>query len=174
MDLNTILDSVQGLSIGTVISGGCILSAIAGGISTATIKLYKIFSKYRELQEENETLHNHVDQHGESLIHLSQKIDNLCDSINARFDDMDASIDLRFANLDKKFAEQQEVNLHQTRGAIIDICETAINNKQITANKNRLLGELMCDYDDIFHADGYIHDLFKRVKGVPIIGTTME
>lgn len=153
MDTQSIWDLLSGISIGQAVA---VVSAIAAAITalcTGTIKLYKVFTRYKEAKDRDETQKALIEGHDQTL----QEIQSALEVIKQSLD------------------EQKEVNLKQIRHTIVHTCEDAIEKGEISINKLRSLEEMYEEYVDIFHGNGYVKTLVTRVrKEVNIVGKADE
>lgn len=130
-----------------------VLATIITFLCTGTIKLYKIFTKYKETKDRDETQQALIEGHDETLREIQSALENI----------------------QKSLEEQKEVNLKQVRYTIVHTCEEALDRGEISINKLRSLEEMYEEYIDIFHGNGYVKTLMTRVrKGVNIIGKVDE
>lgn len=148
MDTKPVWELLSSIPIGTLIAWIVVIVAIITALCTGTIKLYKAFTKYKEIkdkeQKQEETIANH-----ESTL---KEIDDVLKDIKKSLD------------------EQKEVNLKQVRHTIVHTCEDALDKGEISINKLRSLEEMYDEYVDIFHANGYVKTLVMRVRKLRIVG----
>ncbi len=152
MNTNSVWDLLSSVSIGTVIAWATTIFAILSIICTGTIKLYKLFTKYKEMKDENE------DQKK-----LLKKHDDVLTEVNSSLKQITASLE-----------EQKGVNLKQIRYTIVHICEEAIVAKCISVAKLRSLEEMFEEYTDVFHGNGYVKTLVTIVRTLPVVGNIEE
>lgn len=136
------------IPIGTVVGWVIVIGAIIAGICTGTIKLYSIFTKYRALKDKASEKDQLLKEHEEELKQINSKLDNIAASL----------------------AQQQEVNLKQIRHTIVSICNNALDKKEITASMLKVLEEMFEEYQDVFHANGYVKTLVMKVRKLPVHG----
>lgn len=153
MDTQSIWELLSGISVGQIVAWIIVLATIIAFLCTGTIKLYKIFTKYKETKDRDETQRALIEGHDETL----REIQNALESIK------------------KSLEEQKEVNLKQVRYTIVHTCEEALERGEISINKLRSLEEMYEEYIDIFHGNGYVKTLITRVrKEVKIVGKIDE
>lgn len=152
MDTKSIWDMLAGISMGTVVAWIIVLSTILTIVSSVAIRLYRLFSKYKNLKDENEEQKKLLQEHEQVL----SKIDKTLESIKLSLD------------------EQRDVNLKQIRHVIVDICSDAIKDEYIGVNKLRILEEMYSEYVDVFHGNGYVKTLVSKVRKLPVKGEIIE
>ena len=148
MDSNSIWQWLSSISVGTIIAWVSVILAIIGAVSAGTIRLYKVFQKYTELRNENDEQKQLIRKH-------EQLLNDVVDSLNRITESLD---------------EQKEVNLKQIRCSIVHICDEALDYGSISAGKLRSVEELYDEYVKVFHGNGYITTMVKKVELLPVIG----
>lgn len=153
MDTQSVWKLLSGISVGQIVAWIAVLATIITFLCTGTIKLYKIFTKYKETKDRDETQQALIEGHDETLREIQSALESIQESLE----------------------EQKEVNLKQVRYTIVRTCEEALDRGEISINKLRSLEEMYEEYIDIFHGNGYVKTLMTRVrKGVNIIGKIDE
>lgn len=140
------------LPVGTIVAWASVVIGILTGTITATIKLYKTFLKLKSAQDENEHQKEKLIEHDKTL----KEINNSLKAIN------------------NSLAEQKEVNLKQVRYQIVHTCDEAISAGNISAGKLKSLEELFEEYVEIFHGNGYVKTIMKKVRQLPVYGNLDE
>ena len=148
MDTKSVWDLLSSIPIGTIVAWIVVICAIITALCTGTIKLYKIFTKYKEMKDKDKKQTEVIENH--------EKI--LCE------------IDKSLKTMNKSLDEQKEVNLKQIRHTIVHTCEDALEKGEISINKLRSLEEMYDEYVDIFHGNGYVKTLIIRVRKLKIVG----
>lgn len=148
MDTKSVWDLLSSIPIGTIVAWIIVICAIIAALCTGTIKLYKIFTKYKEMKDKDKKQTEVIENH--------EKI--LCE------------IDKSLKTMNKSLDEQKEVNLKQIRHTIVHTCEDALEKGEISINKLRSLEEMYDEYVDIFHGNGYVKTLVMRVRKLKIVG----
>lgn len=148
MNEQAVWNSISNISIGTIIAWVAVIIAIASALCTVTIKLYKVFTKYKEIKDNNQKQEEIIDLHEKTL----QEIDKSLQTIKKSLD------------------EQKEVNLKQIRHTIVQTCEDALERNEISINKLRSLEEMYGEYVEIFHGNGYVKTLVERARTLKIVG----
>lgn len=149
MDSNTI-ELLSGISVGQAIIFFSSLIAIIAAFCTATLKIYKLFDKYRNAKEENERIKKASEEHEAKFEEFGKKLDTLVDEIE----------------------KQRKINYKQVRYEIVLTCEDAISCGRISANKLRSLMEMYDEYTRVFadlHPNGYVHTLMTRVQDPTVV-----
>lgn len=148
MDTKSVWDLLSSIPIGTIVAWISVICAIIVALCTGTIKLYKVFTKYKEMKDKDKKQTEVIENH--------EKI--LCE------------IDKSLKTMNKSLDEQKEVNLKQIRHTIVHTCEDAFEKGEISINKLRSLEEMYDEYVDIFHGNGYVKTLVMRVRKLKIVG----
>lgn len=148
MDTQSIWDLLSSIPIGTIVAWIVVICAIITVLCTGAIKLYKVFTKYKEMKDKDLKQTEVIINHDNTL----REIEKSLQSIN------------------KSLEEQKEVNLKQIRHTIVHTCEEAIEKGEISINKLRSLEEMYEEYVEIFHGNGYVKTLMERVRKLPIVG----
>lgn len=148
MDNQSAIDTLSSISVGQIIAWFSVISAIITAICTGTIKLYKVFAKYREAKDKNEKQEKVIESHETTL----------------------KEIDKTLQEIKKSLEEQKDVNLKQVRHTIVHTCEDALDRGEISINKLRSLEEMYEEYIDIFHGNGYVKTLVEKVRQLKVVG----
>ena len=148
MDTQSIWDLLSSIPIGTIVAWIVVICAIITVLCTGAIKLYKVFTKYKEMKDKDLKQTEVIINHDNTL----REIEKSLQSIN------------------KSLEEQKEVNLKQIRHTIVHTCEEALEKGEISINKFRSLEEMYEEYVEIFHGNGYVKTLMERVRKLPIVG----
>lgn len=148
MDTKSVWDLLSGISIGTVMAWIIVIFAIIATLCTVTIKLYKVFTKYKEMKDNDERQKEIIENHDNTLKDIENTLHEIKDSLD----------------------EQKEVNLKQIRHTIVHTCEEALEKGEISANKFRSLEEMYDEYTRIFHGNGYVTTLVGKVRELNIVG----
>ena len=152
MDTQAVWGLLAQLPVGTLVSWGIVIIAIATAIVAGVTKLYKGFTKYKEYQEKNENLEETLKAHDATLSEINDSLKKITQSLE----------------------EQKEVNFKQIRYSIAHTCDDAIAANCISAGKLRSLEEMYEEYQDVFHGNGYLKTLMIKVRKLPIIGQLDE
>lgn len=154
----SVWDVLSSIPIGTIVAWVIVICAIIGFLCAGVIKLYKAFSKYRELKDENEKYKIASRQHEDKLNEMSEKMDKLLDA----------------------FELQRQINYKQVRLSIVRTCNEALNDGKISATKHKALIEMYDEYCVVFadmKPNGYVHGLIDMVNDgnrVKIVGKVEE
>lgn len=145
METASIWELLFSVPIGTVVAWIVVICTIATALSMAIVKLYKLFAKYKKVKDDTEAQNEWIKEVKESLSYIKDSLE-----------------------------EQKEVNLKQIRYTIIHICDDALAVGEISAGKLRSLEEMFDEYTQIFHANGYVKTLVKKVRLLPVVGKLDE
>lgn len=148
MDTKSVWDLLSGIPVGTIVAWIVVICAIIAALCTGTIKLYKIFTKYKEMKDKDKKQTEIIESHDATL----------------------KAIDSTLQSIQKSLDEQKDVNLKQIRHTIIHTCEDALEKGEISINKLRSLEEMYEEYVDVFHGNGYVKTLVMRVRKLKIVG----
>ena len=135
------------IPIGTLVAWIAVIATIITFICVGVLKLYKIFTKYKEIKDNNERQTQIINTHEKTL----------------------AEIDASLSAIRKSLDEQREVNLKQIRHTIVHTCEEAIDKGEISINKLRSLEEMYDEYVEVFHGNGYVKTLMNKVRKLKVI-----
>lgn len=152
MDSNSVIALLSNISIGTVIAWISVICAIIAAICVGTIRLYKVFEKYKKIKDENESIKTIIQKHDETL----------------------AKINTSLAEIKKSLDDQKTVNKKQTRYNIVRICDEALAVGYITAGKLRSLEEMYEDYIKIYNGNSYASTMVKKTRPLPVVGQLDE
>ena len=148
MDNSSAVEALSSITVGQIIAWFSVITAIITAICTGTIKMYKLFTKYREAKDRNE------------------KQDEIIKSHDATLKGIDATLQV----IRKSLEEQKDVNLKQVRHTIVHTCEDALDRGEISINKLRSLEEMYEEYTDVFHGNGYVKTLVEKVRQLKVVG----
>lgn len=149
MDSNTI-ELLSGISVGQAIIFFSSLIAIIAAFCTATLKIYKLFDKYRTAKEENEKIKKASEDHEAKFEAFGKKLDKVLDEIE----------------------KQRQINYKQVRYEIVQTCDDAISCGKISASKFKSLMEMYDEYVETFKElkpNGYVHALVEKVQDSSIV-----
>lgn len=148
MDTQSAWDSLYNFSVGQVLAWIVVSGTLVSAICAGTIKLYKIFTKYKNIKDKERQQETIIETHDKTLNEIKQSLQDIKDSLN----------------------EQKDVNLKQLRHTIVQTCEDCLEKKEISINRLRSLEEMYSEYVDVFHANGYVKVLVTRARDLPIVG----
>ena len=151
-DTQEIWKFLSGIPIGTIVAWVIVIAAIISALCAGTIKLYKLFTKYKEAKDKDEKQQQIIEDHDNTLKEIEQCLEDIKQSLS----------------------EQKDVNLKQLRHTIVHTCEDALEKGKISINKLRSLEEMYEEYTDVFHANSYVTTLVLRVRELPIVGKLDE
>ena len=134
-------DVLSQVPVGTVIAWGSVFIAIIGVVSTAVVKMYKIFTLHRDRKERDQATQERLERH-------DQQLDNIDASLKAIYVAMKKSI----------------------RHDLVLSCEAAIEAGDIKAGQLRALEELYESYAEI-GGNSYATTLMKKVRQLPVVST---
>ena len=148
MDTQPILDSLSSFSVGRVVAWIVVIGTILSTLCAGTIKLYKVFTKYRDMKDKEQKQETIIETHDKTLYEIKDSLQDIKNSLN----------------------EQKDVNLKQLRHTIVQTCEDCLEKGEISINRLRSLEEMYSEYVDVFHANGYVKILVERVRTLKIVG----
>lgn len=148
MDTKSVWDLLSSITLGTVIAWITVVFAIAAFFCTGAIKVYELFTKYKEAKDKNEKQETVIENHDSTLKEIEKTLLEIKNSLD----------------------EQKEVNLKQVRHTIVHTCEEALEKGEISINKLRSLEEMYEEYVEIFHGNGYVKTLVYKVRKLKVVG----
>lgn len=148
MDTKSVWDLLSSITLGTVIAWITVVFAIAAFFCTGAIKVYELFTKYKEAKDKNEKQETVIENHESTLKEIEKTLLEIKNSLD----------------------EQKEVNLKQVRHTIVHTCEEALEKGEISINKLRSLEEMYEEYVEIFHGNGYVKTLVYKVRKLKVVG----
>lgn len=164
MDTNSIWELLSSISIGTVVAWIMVICVIIGVICTGTIKLYKVFSKYKSVKDENENLKHNVEKHEEQLNRLEEQLESMNQNINEQFSEIKDALN-----------EQRETKIKELRHNITVSGEKALADKEMTVRQWSSLHEMVDEYMNKYKQNSYVASLMLKVdRDVAVIGRLDE
>lgn len=148
MDTKSVWDLLSSITLGTVIAWITVVFAMAAFFCTGAIKVYELFTKYKEAKDKNEKQETVIENHDGTLKEIEKTLLEIKNSLD----------------------EQKEVNLKQVRHTIVHTCEEALEKGEISINKLRSLEEMYEEYVEIFHGNGYVKTLVYKVRKLKVVG----
>ena len=152
MDTAAIWEVILNVPIGKLLAWIIVLASIITTIVTGTIKLYKIFSKVKDLKAADEEKAKMLNEHDKILKDIDDRLGKIQDALDV----------------------QKDVNLKQVRYQIVHTCDEAIANGSISAGKLKSLEELFEEYTKVFHGNGYVKTLVIKTRKLPVTGSLDE
>lgn len=164
MDTNSVWKLLSGLEVGTIVAWCAVIITIIGLISAGTIKLYKIFTKYKDMKDKNIKLESTVDSHEQELKKLSQQLA-----------DMNANINQQFSDIKSELNDQRNTKIKELRHSITVAGENALANGKISIREWTSLHEMCDEYMHKYKQNWYVEPLMKKIdRDVEIIGKIDE
>ena len=93
MDTQSIWDLLSSIAIGELVGWIVVICAIITALCTGTIKLYKVFTKYKEMKDKDQKQTEIIKSHEKTLCEIEKSL----------------------KTINKSLDEQKEVNLKQIR-----------------------------------------------------------
>lgn len=164
MDTSSIWELLSNISIGTLVSWLIVICTIVSAICTGTIKLYKIFTKYKKVKDEEEDLRLDVVNHEKQLSEIKLQLEVLNQNISQQFSDIKETLD-----------EQRGTKIKELRHSITDSGERALSDGKMTVRQWTSLHEMCDDYIHKYKQNSYVLSLMNKVdRDVTIIGKLDE
>ncbi len=164
MDTNSVWEQLSSIQIGTVVAWILVICAIIGFLCTGTIKLYKIFTKYKKVQDDNKDLTDLVKAHEEKLNEVDMMIESMNQNINKQL-----------VVIKELLNEDRETKIKQLRHSIVRAGEEAIANKHITIRAWSSLHEMYDEYTTKYKQNSYVKSLIHKVDdNCEVIGVLNE
>lgn len=158
-----IWEVILNVPVGKLIAWIVVVASILALIVAATIKLYKVFSKLKDLKTADEEKTKMLQDHDDKISQMVQDNENTIHEIYDRICEIQSALEI-----------QKEVNLKQVRYQIVHTCDDAISLGYISAGKLKSLEELYEEYTRIFKGNGYVKTLMKKVRVLPVVGSLDE
>lgn len=148
MDTQPVWESLSSFSVGQMAAWILVICTIISTLCAGTIKLYKIFTNYKDMKDKEQKQETIIEAHDKTLNEIKDSLQEIKDSLN----------------------EQKDVNLKQTRHTIVHTCEDCLEKGEISINKLRSLEEMYSEYVNTFHGNGYVKTLVDRTRSLKIVG----
>lgn len=148
MDTQPVWDSLSSFSVGQMVAWILVICTIISTLCAGTIKLYKVFTKYKDMKDKEQKQETIIETHDKTLNEIKDSLQDIKNSLN----------------------EQKDVNLKQLRHTIVQTCEDCLEKGEISINRLRSLEEMYSEYVEVFHANGYVKILVERVRTLKIVG----
>lgn len=164
MDTNSVWELLSSISMGTVVAWIMVICAIIGVICTGAIKLYKVFTKYENVRDENEAMKHNVEKHEEQLKEFKQQLNAINQNINEQFSEIKNTLN-----------ENRDTKIKELRHNITVSGEKALVDKELTVRQWSSLHEMFEDYTHKYHQNSYVASLMTKVdRDVAVIGRLDE
>lgn len=164
MDTNSVWELLSSISIGTVVAWVTVICAIIGVICTGAIKLYKVFTKYKNVKDENESMKNNVEKHEEQLKEFKEQLENMSQNINEQLSEIKDALN-----------ESRETKIKELRHNITVSGEKALADGEMTVRQWSSLHEMAEEYQDKYKQNSYVASLMEKVdRDVTVIGRLDE
>lgn len=164
MDTNSVWELLSGIPIGTVVAWIMVICAIIGVICTGAIKLYKVFTKYKSVRDENEAMKHNVEKHEEQLNEFQEQLNVINQNINEQFSEIKNAL-----------SEQRDTKIKELRHNITVSGEKALIDKELTIRQWSSLHEMFEDYTNKYKQNTYVASLMEKVdRDVAVIGRLDE
>ena len=149
MDTKPVIDTLFAMPVGTVVTWAVVIIAIISAIFGGVAWLFKQFEKYRGIKEENQKQKELLEEHDKTLCEIDESLKSIKASLE----------------------EQKQVNLKQIRYTIVHTCDDALSAGSISAEKLKSLEEMYEEYQDVFHANGYVKTMMGKVRVLEVTGS---
>lgn len=147
-----IWETIMKLPIGTVVGWGAVIMGIISVTYAGIIKVFKAFKHYDSIKRENKEQKEKILEHERLIGEVNESL----------------------AEIKSVLLSQKEASLHHLRYTIAQACDEAIRQGEISAGKLESLEELYGEYVDVFHGNGYIKTMMKKVRELPVIGSIVD
>lgn len=148
MDGNVVFEYIAQLPVGVFVRWIVGFLAILSLCCTGTLKLYKVFVKYKEAKEKNEKIKDDVRDHERELVKVNKKIETLSS---------------KMSEIQEILNQQNKRELSKLRYEICEAAQTAIEKGVISKQSFQSLEEMYDDYLNFFHQNGYVKELMDTV-----------
>lgn len=147
MDTQSVWSLLSTIPVGSVVAWIVVICAIFAAIGAGAVKLYKLFTKYKDMKDKDEKQTEKIEQIDKSLKTLTDTLTEIRDSLNI----------------------QKDVDLKLIRHFIVEKCISALDNGEITASSLASLEEMFGEYENVFHANGYVKTLMVKVRKLKVV-----
>lgn len=147
MDAKDLADVLSGVPLSTAIIWGSVIIALFGAVIVGIIRLYRVFSHFREIQD------NH-----DKNVELLLKHDEILDEMNELL-----------KRIDEKIDTEADVHMRSLKHTITTKCNRAIKEEEILMSELRSIEEMYEDYTNIYHGNSWAHTLVEKARNLPIV-----
>ena len=152
MNANDVTETLLQIPVGTYIAWICVIFAIISALVGGIVYMYKMFSKYRAVKDEDDSFKELVKKHDRQLEQILAKLDAINETLE----------------------EKKVSDLKKLRHSIVRAGEEAIDNECISIRRLKSLEELFEEYEQKYHANGYVKTLMVKVRALRVIGKLDE
>ena len=164
MNEKEVIEILSEIPIGAVVAWIVAATGILGAVAAFTIRMYKVFDKYKKTRDEDEALRLAVSKNSEEITKTNEKMDAQNDLIIRQLQEIKESLDI-----------QRESKIKELRHTIVTVGEDALAKKQISIRAWQSLLEMYSDYKNIYHQNSFVQSLMERVeKTVEVVGQLDE
>ena len=152
MNANDVTETLLQIPVGTYIAWICVIFAIISALVGGIVYMYKMFSKYRAVKDEDDSFKELVKKHDRQLEQILAKLDVINEILE----------------------EKRKSDLKKLRHSIVRAGEEAVDKGEISIRGLRSLSELFEEYEQKYHANGYVKTLMVKVRALPVMGKLDE
>ena len=147
MDTQSVWNLLAAIPAGKIVAWGIVICAIITAIVTGVVKLYKLFTKYKEMQDKEKKQNEKIEEFDKTLKSVNDSLREINDSLKI----------------------QKDVDLKLIRHFIVEKCISALERGEISASSLASLEEMFEEYERVFHGNGYVKTLMIKVRKLPVI-----
>lgn len=163
-DAQDVWQLLGNIPAGTIVAWVTVICAIICAIAAGTIRLYKLFSKYKEVKDENDDLKNTVKNHDQELISIREEMRTMKEEIVSELKEIRKAQD-----------DSRETKIKELRHAIITSGEKAVADKKMTIREWKSLHDMTYEYTEKYKQNSYAKSLVEKVdRDVEVIGQLDE
>lgn len=164
MDTKSVWELLYGIPLGTIVAWITVICAIISAICIGTIKLYKVFEKYKYTKDKNDEIKSTVKNHEDQLEDLKQQLIEMSLNFNKQFSDIKNTLN-----------DQRETKIKELRHNITVAGEKALADGETTIRQWTSLHEMVDEYVNKYNQNSYVLSLMKKVdRDVNVIGNLDE
>lgn len=164
IDTASVWKALLSLPVGTVVAWIMVVCAIVLAICGVTVKLYKLFVKYKSEKDKNDQLEKNVNEHNKQLKELDERLKTMNEEFIGQFE--------LIKNI---LGEQRETKIKELRHDITVSGENALEKREITVRQWKSLHEMFDEYINKYKQNSYVESLMAKVdRDVAIIGKLDE
>lgn len=164
MSTNDVVSVMSNIPIGTVIAWGTAVIGITGAVSAFTVKMYKIFDKYKSIKDENAALKTAVANNTAEIVKTNNKVDVQTGMIIKQLQE-----------INEKLEAQRESKIKELRHTLVSVGEEALDKKWMSIRAWESLHEMYNDYRYGYNQNTFVQSMMERIeREVKVVGKLDE
>ena len=178
MDTQSVWDTLSAIPIGTVVAWISVIAAIVSTVWFVILKLFKVFTRYRNMKDENDRQTQLLVAHEELLSEVKNELEKINGSIHndilAQHEDLIVEVKDELVRISDSLDKQKDINFEYLKHNIVCACRRALDKGLITAEELQSLEDMYKQYVEIFNGNGYVKTMMEKVRALPVIGHIEE